>query len=131
MQCSNSSHAMWSSRVCRGREKLAIIEISLDIAVATTGAGQRNRGYSSAGRALAWHARGQRFDPAYLHQTQKTPVSTGVFLCPSKMQRHSLHSRKNLVAGVRGWVSGNASRELFKAFQWQRPAEEIALMGMA
>jgi hypothetical protein len=22
------------------------------------------RGYSSAGRALAWHARGQRFDPA-------------------------------------------------------------------
>ncbi len=27
------------------------------------------RGYSSAGRALAWHARGQRFDPAYLHQT--------------------------------------------------------------
>ena len=28
----------------------------------------RFRGYSSAGRALAWHARGQRFDPAYLHQ---------------------------------------------------------------
>ncbi len=26
-------------------------------------------GYSSAGRALAWHARGPRFDPAYLHQT--------------------------------------------------------------
>ena len=25
-------------------------------------------GYSSVGRALAWHARGQRFDPAYLHQ---------------------------------------------------------------
>ena len=30
------------------------------------------RGYSSVGRALAWHARGQRFDPAYLHQIQKT-----------------------------------------------------------
>src|SRR5258706_5526 len=26
-------------------------------------------GYSSAGRALAWHARGHRFDPGYLHQT--------------------------------------------------------------
>ena len=26
------------------------------------------RGYSSAGRALEWHSRGQRFDPAYLHQ---------------------------------------------------------------
>src|SRR5699024_5991449 len=27
-------------------------------------------GYSSAGRALEWHSRGQRFDPAYLHQNQ-------------------------------------------------------------
>ncbi len=26
-------------------------------------------GYSSAGRALAWHARGHRFDPDYLHQS--------------------------------------------------------------
>jgi hypothetical protein len=25
-------------------------------------------GYSSVGRALAWHARGQQFDSAYLHQ---------------------------------------------------------------
>ena len=25
------------------------------------------RGYSSAGRALDWQSRGQRFDPAYLH----------------------------------------------------------------
>ena len=29
-------------------------------------------GYSSAGRALEWHSRGQRFDPAYLHQKQRT-----------------------------------------------------------
>ena len=40
-------------------------------------------GYSSAGRALAWHARGQRFDPAYLHHedTQfclKSPSSRGL-----------------------------------------------------
>src|SRR5215475_11464931 len=28
----------------------------------------RLRGHSSAGRALAWHARGRRFDPAWLHQ---------------------------------------------------------------
>ena len=27
-------------------------------------------GYSSAGRALEWHSRGQRFDPAYLHQAK-------------------------------------------------------------
>src|SRR4051794_22865475 len=36
------------------------------------------RGYSSAGRALAWHARGQRFDPAYLHQ-QKVLVVQGQY----------------------------------------------------
>ena len=28
-------------------------------------------GYSSAGRALEWHSRGQRFDPAYLHQIER------------------------------------------------------------
>ena len=28
-------------------------------------------GYSSAGRALEWHSRGQRFDPAYLHQKKR------------------------------------------------------------
>ena len=30
-------------------------------------------GISSAGRALAWHARGQRFDPAILHQEEQGP----------------------------------------------------------
>ena len=30
------------------------------------------RGYSSAGRALDWQSRGQRFDPAYLHQNDTT-----------------------------------------------------------
>ena len=31
--------------------------------------GRHNRwGFSSAGRALAWHARGHRFDPGILHQ---------------------------------------------------------------
>ena len=38
-------------------------------------------GYSSAGRALEWHSRGQRFDPAYLHQQKKDgmrrPFSVG------------------------------------------------------
>ena len=32
--------------------------------------GNRIWGYSSAGRALEWHSRGQRFDPAYLHQRE-------------------------------------------------------------
>ena len=33
-------------------------------------------GYSSAGRALAWHARGQRFDPVYLHQFLNLKLAT-------------------------------------------------------
>ena len=35
-------------------------------------------GFSSAGRALAWHARGQRFDSAKLHH--KTPALVAGFL---------------------------------------------------
>ena len=31
-------------------------------------------GYSSAGRALEWHSRGQRFDPAYLHQKKEVSL---------------------------------------------------------
>ena len=46
-------------------------------------------GYSSAGRALEWHSRGQRFDPAYLHQIRCATSGekswnrkiSGLFLC--------------------------------------------------
>ena len=41
------------------------------------------RGYSSAGRALAWHARGQRFDPAYLHQNLVVVSEQENLLSPS------------------------------------------------
>ena len=45
---------------------------------------QTTRGYSSVGRALAWHARGQRFDPAYLHHILKAGFSAGFFpICKS------------------------------------------------
>ena len=42
-------------------------------------------GYSSAGRALEWHSRGQRFDPAYLHQDR--PQSQGFVVCPGGDKR--------------------------------------------
>ena len=67
------------------------------------------------GRALEWHSRGQRFDPAYLHQHKslenttfsrlfffhKRHKATGIFrLCPSQLYplailffEKSLHSR--------------------------------------
>ena len=36
-------------------------------------------GYSSAGRALEWHSRGQRFDPAYLHQKHSISLEIECF----------------------------------------------------
>jgi hypothetical protein len=33
--------------------------------------GNEIRGISSVGRALAWHARGQRFEPAILHSFKR------------------------------------------------------------
>ena len=51
-------------------------------------------GYSSAGRALAWHARGQRFDPAYLHHFL-SPDLSGSFL------NHLNISRKHCCAQKR------------------------------
>src|SRR5882672_5430466 len=40
------------------------------------GALDKLRGHSSAGRALAWHARGRRFDPAWLHQPSLASQAT-------------------------------------------------------
>ena len=37
------------------------------------------RGISSVGRALAWHARGQRFDPAILHKIKPLFVAFYMF----------------------------------------------------
>ena len=44
------------------------------------------RGHSSAGRALAWHARGRRFDPAWLHQaTGGCLFALTVFASPHRL----------------------------------------------
>ena len=38
------------------------------------------------GRALAWHARGHRFDPGNLHQKEKHRTGMcGAFLCPFRL----------------------------------------------
>src|SRR5262249_22801904 len=57
-------------------------------------------GYSSAGRALAWHARGQRFDPAYLHHETRTydrPDRTISLILPN-----TTRNRPSLFSGARG-----------------------------
>ncbi|MDY4157310.1 MAG: hypothetical protein SOX96_03580, partial [Faecalibacterium sp.] len=47
------------------------------------------------GRALAWHARGHRFDPGILHQKEKHRTETcGVFLLlPNKGENYELRDR--------------------------------------
>ena len=49
-------------------------------------------GYSSAGRALDWQSRGQRFDPAYLHQNDTT-FRRVVFLFPMLFVRSFQHTQ--------------------------------------
>jgi hypothetical protein len=56
-------HYLYTSR----RFDLFIIDIILQNVDKRPSANKPFGGYSSVGRALAWHARGQRFDSAYLH----------------------------------------------------------------
>ena len=51
-------------------------------------------GYSSAGRALAWHARGQRFDPAYLHHYLTPDPSGSVSNNPKKSTKALPRAKK-------------------------------------
>ena len=53
-------------------------------------------GYSSDGRALEWHSRGQRFDPAYLHH-QKNLENIGFqgfFLFPPQYATSKAYKRQ-------------------------------------
>ncbi len=63
----------------------------------------KTRGYSSAGRALEWHSRGQRFDPAYLHQSKRTRESVSFCFGGDRMWLMP-HSRR-LRAGFRSFPS--------------------------
>ena len=67
-------------------------------------------GYSSVGRALAWHARGHRFDPVYLHHRIKTPhikqcgvFSYALFIKPNNIVMYAigyLKAKSNLSASL-------------------------------
>ena len=68
----------------------------------------------SLGRALEWHSRGQRFDPAYLHQQQTvrpTPYGLVVYRKPLAgrvVQKRLLPMRKNKTpSAIVGMRSGN------------------------
>ena len=69
-------------------------------------------GYSSAGRALAWHARGQRFDPAYLHHIFKGLTEVQKVLTPSS--RGLGHHPFTVSTGVRIPVGSPAYRKIMR-----------------
>ena len=62
-------------------------------------------GISSAGRALAWHARGHRFDPGILHHTVRTRTrfftkkGSGTFFVYGRFCGKSTQSSKQAKAG--------------------------------
>ena len=57
-------------------------------------------GFSSAGRALAWHARGHRFDPGNLHQNKKHYTGMcSAFFVKAKRVRASF-TRESAVHGL-------------------------------
>lgn len=57
-------------------------------------------GYSSAGRALAWHARGQRFDPAYLHHFLRPDLSGTFYNIPQILRKHCCAQKKSDIAAA-------------------------------
>ncbi len=66
-----------------------------NIIIADTAIAVYRWGYSSAGRALEWHSRGQRFDPAYLHQeiqafAGSTAKAFVLHVATERMKRESL-----------------------------------------
>ena len=84
--------------------------------VARSAAGHRpgrtphgSRGHSSAGRALAWHARGRRFDPAWLHQPSSPQTH---FVATSTLRRHKHTSlpQAHFAATRMAWVMCGAAR---------------------
>ena len=55
-------------------------------------------GYSSVGRALQWHCKGQEFDPPYLHQELKPDLFRAFLFFSCNHHPHNLNSRK-----MKGW----------------------------
>ena len=86
-------------------KKLLTIRQSAGIITSVVRHGTNIWGISSAGRALAWHARGQRFDPAILHHTVRTRTrfftkkGSGTFFVYGRFCGKSTQSSKQAKAG--------------------------------
>ena len=86
-------------------------------------------GISSAGRALAWHARGQRFDPAILHQKARyfagsmvlffllKPIFWGCIASPAPFSKKNVchpavqHYNNNRIRAKTKWMPPSKFRE--------------------
>ena len=82
----------FSEQICKNRKKGVDILLPACYTSKCSAAEHTARGYSSAGRALDWQSRGQRFDPAYLHQNDTT-FRRVVFLFPMLFVRSFQHTQ--------------------------------------
>ena len=86
-------------------KKLLTIRQSAGIITPVVRHGTNIWGISSAGRALAWHARGHRFDPGILHHTVRTRTrfftrkGSGTFFVYRKFCGRTTQSVKRAKAG--------------------------------
>ena len=64
------------------------------------------RGYSSAGRALEWHSRGQRFDPAYLHQTKQSSERMAVLFGKDRFGGEAAFEHKDNFCAAKASLCG-------------------------
>ena len=80
-------------------------------ALTKTPRANRFRGYvtDSLGRALEWHSRGQRFDPAYLHQ-KDSRQKAAVFFCIERDRKAALGKAPVGPCNRRGFSAEKRSR---------------------
>ena len=67
-------------------------------------------GISSAGRALAWHARGHRFDPGILHQIRKASHIVWCLFCCCQTSEGLAHPGERRAWTARGSPRSESAR---------------------
>ena len=87
------------------------------------------RGYSSAGRALEWHSRGQRFDPAYLHH-RKRNGGLPFFFCSETTHLILFQRKSNLCFYCHGlWPMAGALPSAMESVPYSPANQRFAACG--
>jgi hypothetical protein len=104
----------FSEQICKNRKKGVDILLPACYTSKCSAAEHTAWGYSSAGRALDWQSRGQRFDPAYLHQNDTT-FRRVVFLFPVGIRVLPCCFTKDIIYKIEKPVKGTSPSPTAKA----------------